>query len=186
MATVESSITPEDLLKIDDRPMPELVDGELLEREPIGALSDLIAAHLLWLLGNTVNPSALGFLTSSQGGFQIFPDDSNKVRVPDIAFIPKDRIPAGPPPTGHWKVVPTLVVEVVSPNDVLYQVEMKVLDYLRAGVSLLWVVIPETRTIHIHRADGTAAFLRSGDTLDGENVLPGFRADLDKLFEGRV
>ena len=28
--------TPEDLLKIDDRLMPELVDGELVEREPLG------------------------------------------------------------------------------------------------------------------------------------------------------
>jgi hypothetical protein len=26
-------VTPEDLLNINDRPMPELVDGELLERE---------------------------------------------------------------------------------------------------------------------------------------------------------
>jgi Uma2 family endonuclease len=185
MATATSSVTPEDLLKIDDRPMPELVDGELLEREPMGAWSDLINAQLLWLLGNVVNPNNLGALTCSEGGFQIFPDDPKKVRIPDISFIPRDRMPPGPPPAGHWKVVPALVVEVVSPNDVMAKVDRKVQDYLLAGISLIWVLVPETRVIHVYRSNGTAERLSPGDTLDGEDILPGFRCEVVKIFEGQ-
>ena len=49
MATVtQTRYTPEDLLAIRDRPMPELVDGELLERE-MGQKSDSIAATILGL-----------------------------------------------------------------------------------------------------------------------------------------
>lgn len=36
MATAEKTYTPEDLLKVSNRPMPELIDGQLVEREPMG------------------------------------------------------------------------------------------------------------------------------------------------------
>jgi hypothetical protein len=50
MATATpASFTPEDLLAITDRPMPELVDGQLVERS-IGEESDLIAVTILNLV----------------------------------------------------------------------------------------------------------------------------------------
>ena len=37
--------TPEELLEITDRPMPELIDGQLVERPPMGRKADAVAAE---------------------------------------------------------------------------------------------------------------------------------------------
>ena len=52
-------------------------------------------------------------------------------------------------PAGHIPITPDLAVEVVSPNDRVYEVDTKVEEYLRAGVPLVWVVNPETRVLHV-------------------------------------
>jgi hypothetical protein len=36
----------------------------------------------------------------------------------------------------------------------------------------------------VHRSDGTGALLKSGDVLDGGDVLPGFRCPVADLFTG--
>ncbi len=184
MATIESSVTPEDLLKIRDRPMPELVDGQLLERPPMGLKSDAIASRLGRWIGNHVESHDLGFVCGAQGSYQIFPDDSRKVRIPDVSFLKKERMPPGPLPDGHCRVVPDLVVEVVSPNDQVSELNAKIEDFLNAGVPLIWVADPETWTIHVYRSGGTVTRLRAGDILDGEDVLPGFRCEVTRIFEG--
>ncbi len=176
--------TPEDLLAITDRPMPELVDGKLVERPPTGQKSDAIAASLLRYIGNFVEDADLGLVNGSQGSYQIFPDDPKKVRIPDASFTPKNRLPATGAAEGHSRVVPSLVVEVVSPNDTASDLNEKIEDFLAAGVPLIWVPYPETRSIQVYRGDGTGALLRAGDTLEGEGVLPGFRCEVAKLFEG--
>lgn len=184
MATLaEMTYTPEDLLRITDRPMPELIDGELVEREPMGQKADAVAFRIGRWVGNFVEDRDLGFVNGARGSYQIFPDDPKKVRVPDVSFTRKERLPEGPA-DGHGRVAPDLVVEVISPNDNAADLEEKVDDFLSAGVPLIWVLSPETRTARVHRRSGTDSRLRPGDGLDGEDILPGFRCELAKLFEG--
>jgi Uma2 family endonuclease len=174
--------TPEELLRITDRPMPELIDGQLVERPPIGQKADAVAARILRLVGNHVDLHQLGVVNGSQGSFQIFPDDPKKVRIPDVSFTRRERLPEGGVEEGHGKTVPDLVVEVISPNDLAVELFEKVQDFLSVGVSLVWVANPETRNVHVYRADGSTALLRSGDSLDGEDILPGFQCPVDQLF----
>lgn len=182
MATItQTRYTPEDLLTIDDRPMPELVDGQLLDRE-MGQKADAIAATVLALLWNFVKENNLGLVNGSQGGYQIFPDDPNKVRIPDVSFTRKDRVPLSGPAEGHGRVAPDLVVEVTSPNDSFPMVQAKLNDYLAAGVALIWVVEPESRTVQVYRHDQSGVRLFPTDVLDGEDVLPGFRSEVAALF----
>jgi Uma2 family endonuclease len=42
---------------------------------------------------------------------------------------------------GHVKITPDLAVEVISPNDKIYDLEEKLEDYWSAGVKLVWAVI---------------------------------------------
>jgi Uma2 family endonuclease len=123
----------------------------------------------------------MGSVNGAQGSYQIFPDDPRKVRIPDVSFIRAGQEAAVP--DGHSRVVPDLVVEVVSPNDSAEEVDAKIQDFLSAGVSLIWVVTPNTRTIRVIRGDGSGEFLRGNATLDGETVLPGFRLALADLFK---
>jgi Uma2 family endonuclease len=182
MATAtQTRYTPEDLLLIDDRPMPELVNGELLERE-MGQRSDSIAATCLILIGAFVREHGLGLVNGAQGSYQAFPDDPDKVRIPDVSFTRRDRVPKVGPAEGHGRVAPDLVIEVTSPNDTVGRLESKIQDFLAAGVPLIWVVYPETQVVFVQRGDGTAKRLQVGDILEGEDVLPGFRCEVAALF----
>ncbi|MCB0045151.1 MAG: hypothetical protein H6642_00850 [Caldilineaceae bacterium] len=44
------------------------------------------------------------------------------------------------------------------------------------------IVEPQSRTVTVFRPDGSATVLQASDTLEGEEVLPGFRYALDRLF----
>jgi Uma2 family endonuclease len=74
------------------------------------------------------------------------------------------------------------VAEVISPNELASELEAKVAEFLSAEVQLVWVIDPEQRTVRIHRADGTFGWLREGDTLSGETILPGFSCPVRDLF----
>lgn len=52
-----------------------------------------------------------------------------------------------------------------------------------AGVRLLWVIYPEARYAVAYRPDGAARLLRERESLDGEDVLPGFHLPLDRIFD---
>ncbi|HZT81879.1 MAG TPA: Uma2 family endonuclease, partial [Gemmataceae bacterium] len=80
------------------------------------------------------------------------------------------------------RVTPDLAVEVVSPNDLACEVEEKLLEYLNANVPLVWVVYPQSRTVHVYHPDGLGRLLREQDELTGENILPGFRFPVRDLF----
>jgi Uma2 family endonuclease len=118
---------------------------------------------------NYVATSQRGLVLGADCGYQIFPDDANRVRFPDGSFIRSGRLPHDAPPRGHVRIVPDLVIEVVSPNDLAWEVELKVTEYLQAGVPLLWVFYPDTRTVWVYRASG-------------EDVLPGFTCLVAEVF----
>src|SRR5262249_47144957 len=94
----------------------------------------------------------------------------------------RDRLPAERLVDGQLTVPPDLAIEVVSPNDLAYEVEGKVQEYREAGVRLLWIVYPPTRAVYIHRSDGSIAVARADDDLTGEDLLPGFRCRVSDLF----
>lgn len=175
--------TPEELLEITDRPMPELIDGQLVERPPMGQKSDAVAARILRLIGNYVDAHQLGVVNGAQGSFQIFPDDPRKVRIPDASFTRRERLPNGHVEEGHGKIAPDLVIEVVSLNDLAIDLLAKIHDFVKVGVPLIWVANPETHDVFVYRADGTGAILMNSDVLDGGDVLPGFRCPVADLFK---
>jgi Uma2 family endonuclease len=75
-----------------------------------------------------------------------------------------------------------LVVEVLSPNDHIYDVNKKVELYLACGFRLVWVVDPEVRIVYVHRADGSVTKLHENDEITGEGALPGFRLKVAEFF----
>ena len=70
----------------------------------------------------------------------------------------------------------------ISANDLASEVEEKVEAFLGAGVPLIWVINPPTRTVRILRGDGSIALLRGEGELSGEDVVPGFRCPLSAIF----
>jgi len=174
-------LEPDDLLHIPDGDSYELVDGRLSEKR-VGAESEYIGATLLTLLNNVVRPQRLGYVFGSQTSIRCFPHRPRLVRKPDVCFVARGRFSEEVIPKGDILLAPELTVEVISPNDTYEEVEVKVNEYIGAGVRLIWVISPESKTIVIRRPDKTAAWLSSTDTLSGENVVPGFSCPVNDIF----
>ena len=100
-----------------------------------------------------------------------------------MAFISAEKRPLEVRNTGYLEVVPELVVEIVSPNDNPGSIFDKVQMWLRFGVTMVWVVHPETRTVEVHRMDASRVSLAEDDTLDGGTVLPGFSCPVQDIFD---
>lgn len=180
--TPKAEITPEELLAMPDGGHYELIDGELRERN-VSALSNLVAAEVNRRVGNHCQAYSLGWSFAAEHGYQCFPWKPGKVRRADFTFIRRERYSLEQlSEDGFTRIPPDLAVEVVSPNDYVYELENKVEEYIRAGVKLVWVVNPVTHIVDVLRGDGSVSRLRAGDELSGEDVLPGFRCRVDDLF----
>jgi Uma2 family endonuclease len=184
MATVESSATytPDDLLAMPDGDRFDLVDGQLVER-PMGAISSEVTAELLRLIATYNKEHRLGHVFAPDCGFRCFPDDPGRVRFPDVSFLRRGRLPEKRSPEGYIEIALDLAIEVLSPNDHYLETNVKVEQYLLAGVRLVWDVDPVTRTVLVYRADRTIQGLRDTDELSGEDVLPGFRCRVAEIFD---
>jgi Uma2 family endonuclease len=181
MRTRPELLEPEDLLAMPDGDRYELIDGMPREK-PMGAQSDEVAGLLLTQLNVYIRPRKLGRAYPSQTGFQCFPKDAKLVRMPDTSFVAAGKLPGDTTPEGYIKVAPDLAVEVISPNEMYEEVAVKVADYKSAGVKLIWVISPKTKTVLIRRADGTCAEVGEAGTLSGEDVIPGFACPVAELF----
>jgi Uma2 family endonuclease len=177
------AVTPDDLLRMPDRGRGyELVDGELRERK-MTFWSTFVGRRVSTLLANHAEPLGLGWVNGEGTSYRCFPDDQTRVRRADTTFHGLGRLTAAQAQLeGHCTVVPDLVVEVVSPNDLAYEVEEKREEWLAAGAQLVWLIYPEEQTIHAFRPDGTVTLFRRADTLTAEPVLPEFRVPVAELF----
>ena len=176
-----SSLTAEELLhvSIPDKRV-ELVRGKLVVREPAGGRHGRIAVNVTVQLGSYVAMHQLGTVYAAETGFTLarHPDT---VRAPDVAFIRRERLPT-PEPTGFPDLAPDLVVEVLSPGDRPGELLVKIADWLSAGTRLVWVIDPDRRLARVYRLDGTEQMIAEDQTLEGEDVLPGFACRVSAIL----
>ena len=159
----------------------ELVKGKVYEMAPAGGRHGSIAMNTGIILGSHVRANSLGRVFAAETGF-ILRREPDTVRAPDAAFIAQSRLPADGIPDSFIELAPDLVVEVVSPNDRRREVREKVEEWLNAGVRLVWVLYPVTRTATVFRSPDDITHLAEDDLLDGEDVVPGFSCRLGELF----
>jgi Uma2 family endonuclease len=102
---------------------------------------------------------------------------------PDISFVASRSLPVRDSAEGFLETIPELVVEIRSKNDRQAEIDQKVADYLKAGVELIWNVDPATETVVEHRPKTEPRTLGKADTLECEEIIPGFRLALAELFQ---
>ena len=159
----------------------ELDDGDLV-RLNMGAEANDIAGEMYMALKPFARTNRLGAVFPAECGLRIFPGRPSRVPKPDGGFIAHSKLPGDRLPRGFIEVVPDIVWEVVSPNDNAIYTERKVREYLGVGIRLVWVVYPDTRTVHVFRADGTASVIESGGAISGEDICPGFELPLATIL----
>lgn len=182
MTIQRTLLTADELLRLpDDGSRKELVEGELRTMAPAGYEHGIVAGNVLLRVGNHVQANRLGDVVAAETGFRIG-RDPDTVRAPDVGFVAAGRFPGGRLPATFPDLAPDFLVEVVSPTDTAHEIEEKVRDWLRAGVRLLWVVYPSTRSVTVYRSMTDVRVLKEQDSLDGADVLPGFSCRVSDLF----
>lgn len=182
VAEPRGKFIPQDLL-YPGMEMCELVDGHLVEKEA-GGVSSWVGGEILFHLWSAV-ATGVGWVLPSDASYACFGEHGERVRRPDVSLVLKGRLPGEELPLGHILLPPDLAVEVISPHDLYAQVMQKVAEYLRAGVRLVWIAVPDTREIEVRRLDGSVTLLRAEDELTGEDIAPGFRCRVGDLFPPR-
>ena len=182
MATTKTQLmTAEELLKMPkDGYRYELVRGVLRKMAPVGHIGGYYELLMGTELFTFVSANKFGRAYSSNTGF-LLERDPDYVLAPDAAFVRQERVDAVGEERGYFPGAPDLVVEVISPSDRYADVDDKVKEWLNAGVLMVVVVNPRDCTVQVHTPD-TVVTLTEADTLDGGDVVPGWRLPVADIF----
>ena len=182
MATVLKPVTADDLLQMPENGVVyELVRGELRQMSSGSYRHGKIIINITTPLDQHVREHQLGDVYAAETGFKLT-SDPDTVRAPDVAFIRREQVEAVGEQDGYWPGAPDLAVEVISPHDLYTEVEEKVMDFLAAGTGMVLVVNPRKQTVTVYRALANISILTTDDTIDGEDVVPGWRLPVRSVF----
>jgi Uma2 family endonuclease len=124
----------------------ELLNGRVVMTPPAGYPHGLIEGNVAAILGPFIRERQLGAYLGSSQGFEL---PSGDTVAPDASFVSTERWKAMPPPQGgeFLKVVPDLVVEILSPSTASHDRGEKRAVYERNGVREYWIVDPRAREV---------------------------------------
>ncbi len=158
----------------------ELIDGTLFIKEPPGVRHGWIEANLGARLFTYVRERDLGRVMVGDPGF-VTRSDERTVRAPDLVFVSYRRLPRGPVTEGFGRIAPDLAVEILSPGDRRGEVEAKVQEWLRFGVTAVWLIDPRKRRVRVVTGNGESV-VGEGNVLHGGDAVPGFALPVVDLF----
>jgi Uma2 family endonuclease len=151
--SAKSPATYEDLLRVPEHLVAEIVDGELVT-SPRPSLRHAGAASSLHggLFGAFDRRSGGG---GPSGWLILFEPELHvvdQVIVPDIAGWRQERMPAIPD-AAFMEIAPNWICEVLSPSTIALDRTRKMHHYARASVHHLWLLDPQAETLEVYRLD---------------------------------
>jgi Uma2 family endonuclease len=187
MSTVIAArMTTEELLALPENGMDrKLIRGELKEKPTTyrNRFHTRAVANVARLLGNWLDtcPDPKGEIHAGEVGCILRRDPDTTVGI-DVAFFSAEVMARQTEDTTLVEGAPWLAVEVLSPSDRTEEIREKVLEYLAAGVELVWVVDPYFHTVTVHRSGGQPEMFNNEETLTGGATLPGLEIPVADLF----
>ncbi len=155
--------------------------GELVIMSPTGSGTGKRNADLTTDVNIWNRQTNLGVVFDSSTGFKL-PNGAD--RSPDVAWVLNDRWNALTPEQQERfaPIAPDFVIELRSKTDSLETLEAKMQEYIENGARLGWLLDPQTPQVKIYRPGQPIETISSPATLSGEDVLPGFVLDVNRVF----
>jgi len=186
IATIADVLTTEELLALPRNGVDRwLIRGQL--REKSMTIRNRFHSRIIIRTGFVLErwldqqPPPRGSVLGGEVGVRLRRDPDTTVGV-DIIYISADLAARQSDKTTLIEGVPTLMIEILSPSDVLEEVDEKIDGYLAAGVALVWVIDPHDRTVLVYRPGAEPELFNMSQELSGEPHLPGFRVAVAELF----
>jgi Uma2 family endonuclease len=161
----------------------ELIRGRIVMSPPAGWPHGGVGANIVHAFIDHVRPRGTGRVFDSSAGYDL---PSGDTLEPDVSFISSSRFAAGPAPVrGQFlRIVPDLVVEILSPSSLSRDRVEKAEIYAQNGVDEYWIVDSKRREITLLFREG-AIFGAPKLLRDGaipSRVLEGFRSTVADVF----
>ncbi|SFF13226.1 Uma2 family endonuclease [Thermoflexibacter ruber] len=138
-------------------------------------LSNLLDELFYW---NRIKNNKQGQFYDSNSTVR-FADGSKK--EPDITYILKSELKLIPQKS-FITVTPTFLVEWFSTYDDWEEAQAKMDFYMKQGVKLAWLVVPQHKQTYIYRPDRELKTIPFSELITGEDVLVGFEVVIDALL----
>ncbi len=104
-------------------------------------------------------------------------------RSPDVSFVSRQRLQGLKKlPKGFFQGAPDLAVEIISSSNTFEEIHAKIVEYFESGSKLVWVVNPDEKSVIVYHQPQPDKLLTIADTLDGEDIVPGFRLAVGDLL----
>ncbi len=174
---------------LDERPASdlnhyELLRGRIVMSPPAGWPHGSVESNIHTPLATFARTHRLGIVLGSSAGYDLPSGDTVE---PDISFIANDRLSAGPAPqVGKFvRIVPNLVIEILSPATAQKDRTEKKAIYEENGVEEYWLVDTKRREITVYTLAGKR--FGRGKVYTGRDTLPsralkGFALRLNEVF----
>lgn len=163
----ERPATYEDLLKVPEHLVAEIVEGELYTWPRPRRRHERAATQLVQQIGPAFDGGRSG-----PGGWWIAGEPElhlgREVVVPDIAGWRRERI-AEHDDFAAYDVAPDWICEVISPSTGRHDRVRKLPLYAREGVPHAWLVDPALQTLEVYRREGTSWHLAAA--FGGEDLV---------------
>ena len=178
MTTQSTAIAPpvtlEEYAALPEYPRYELVRGVLVEKDVASREHEITVVKVSRYVDIHVESHDLGEVYGSNRPFVTGPESPASSRLPDVSFVSNERLNRPELFGALVDGAPDLAVEVLSPSNTEQEMAQKVAEYLNAGGKAVWVFDPIGRTLTVHRPGVSPLVLADGDSVDGEDYLPGF------------
>ncbi len=159
----------------------EIVNGELIDMGNWSTKHGYMAI-IQSAAFNCVSTRKLGAMFDSSTAFKM---KSGNKRSPDISFMAKERLQGlDELPDGFLEGAPDLGVEILSPGNTVAEIHDKLVEYFENGARLGWVIHPQEGYVLVYRSSQELdRLLKSTDSLDGEEIVPGFTLRIAEFFQ---
>lgn len=165
-----------------DLRLERTADGELIVNPPTGSESSKRNLSISIQLGIWAEANeSLGVAFESSGGFKL---PSGATRAADASWVSRERWDAltQDEKEGFAPLCPDFVVELRSKSDGLSTLRDKMREYMDNGARLGWLIDPQNRCVEIYRAGQEVEILDNPTQISGEDLLPGFTLDLQRVW----
>ncbi|BAY30081.1 hypothetical protein NIES2107_19250 [Nostoc carneum NIES-2107] len=155
--------------------------GELIIMPPTGGETGKRNVNLILQVAQWNEQNQLGEVFDSSTGFTL-PNGAD--RSPDVSWVEKSRWNAltAEQREKFIPLCPDFVIEILSPSDRLQKVQEKMQEYLANGCRLGFLINRKQQELEIYRPQQPVEILKAPLTVSGEDVLPGFILNLQKIW----
>ncbi len=111
-----------------------------------------------------------------------------QLRRPDLAYFSASQIDES------WKdeePIPAFAIEIISTGrhtvfDQINQVKMKLTEYFKNGVSVVWLIYPDEKIVEIYTSRKAVKIYSDTDICSASPVLDDFEISVEDLFKNNI